>query len=1225
MQSDGADAYVRTFCLDSKTALIGPYSPIGGPGAPLNGEELLAGRYFHYRVIDADRQTVDLHAFFGLSQLGGLLWERHLRALIKVSAFGSPAIARTRAGRYVNQETAAQAGFEGDAAFVATDGSDYSMDHPDALRMLRADPLEAARHFTLLAHALGSLHDIGIAHRNLWPGALDVVDDAQADGQPRLRLRMARFEMSALVSDLLAGRTNTSDRDSVRRLYLSQSTDSLRYCPPERLGFLLDGESKTPQSESPSADVYSLGAIAWDWFYGPVPAEMAPQPLSASPTSEELSAARQSLADIHEFRLDTVRKDGSTIRELRDLLAQMLADIKHDRRPLAAEVANALVERQQAFSIAWGPEPASSPYLLLYMPKESKPMLHQWGFLEHDPETPEGSRELAEFIRTDLHHGELCQSTGGATDFTTQGTDETRRDATRVLIGDRIVWFCDLFRMKSPFGGLEEKRDEALLIKFSARKDIPEVQRLLETLRDSVRARPAPEVELVPSTTSRGELDHMIRGRPSWRTLYDSVRPLIVQSPQEKAQIDAISWLIEYQAVELSARQYPYRCDVSGVGDQYLIHWDRERDEQRIHRSTMFTLYNRRREDFGDFFDKLGEVAGEAVELWGRTGGPKSGSVIKARVLRREGPDRIVVKLRGGRQRIPASGWIAPLDDMGSRIARNRQLDARAELLRLPGLLNHLRKPSSIEFLPERWADAGEGLLGNASEVVTKILSCQPISAVQGPPGTGKTTVVARAIAASMRAQDSERILVSAQSNFALDNLAVRVLREIGAMNPNLHPDDAGAPIAVRVRAKLAEIDESVQPWTREQLVVRRARQAREHVADVIARKGKELAPELRRVLKRWESMLAPDGDSVEPELSDRLQRAANIVFVTCNTATPELISPGATATLFDWIIIEEAAKAWPTELFLPMVRGLRWTLVGDHKQLGAHRREEMLRFLDEWYRDSAETGIPKAQILQTVDLFRHLFEKDGGPPVLGTTPATFTLSTQFRMRKEIAQVASRVFYPPTQTSPRLPDGLLPEGLKTIHNEKPAEVTEPSWLRGRPLVWLDTHDLPDCRDQPRWSNPGEAELVRRLLERLRPRPQASRNRAAESELAVLTPYRDQADLLIQSSDVAPFVQTVHAFQGKEAEIVVVSLVRSPRPQGGERLNSWQGYGHLASPELVNVMTSRARRLHVMIGDFAHFQKYSDADRDFWRDVCRVFEVSGRVLPAAVLSQDWRPE
>jgi hypothetical protein len=82
-------------------------------------------------------------------------------------------------------------------------------------------------------------------------------------------------------------------------------------------------------------------------------------------------------------------------------------------------------------------------------------------------------------------------------------------------------------------------------------------------------------------------------------------------------------------------------------------------------------------------------------------------------------------------------------------VAYRRQLHARWKLLGNKVLLQQLQHPTTIRGLPERWKDAGAGLVGG--EVVTDMLVSQPFFALQGPPGTGKTEMTARAVVAYLR------------------------------------------------------------------------------------------------------------------------------------------------------------------------------------------------------------------------------------------------------------------------------------------------------------------------------------------------------------------------------------------------------------------------------------------------------------------------------------------
>ncbi|MEQ1716251.1 MAG: C-terminal helicase domain-containing protein, partial [Hyphomicrobium sp.] len=62
------------------------------------------------------------------------------------------------------------------------------------------------------------------------------------------------------------------------------------------------------------------------------------------------------------------------------------------------------------------------------------------------------------------------------------------------------------------------------------------------------------------------------------------------------------------------------------------------------------------------------------------------------------------------------------------------------------------------------------------------------------------------------------------------------------------------------------------------------------------------------------------------------------------------------------------------------------------------------------------------------------------------------------------------------------------------------------------------------------------------------------------------------------------VATVHGFQGGEADVVVVSLVRN------NARSVLGGVGFLSDRPLLNVMLSRAKRKLILVGSWAFFQK-----------------------------------
>ena len=99
------------------------------------------------------------------------------------------------------------------------------------------------------------------------------------------------------------------------------------------------------------------------------------------------------------------------------------------------------------------------------------------------------------------------------------------------------------------------------------------------------------------------------------------------------------------------------------------------------------------------------------------------------------------------------------------------------------------------------------------------------------------------------------------------------------------------------------------------------------------------------------------------------------------------------------------------------------------------------------------------------------------------------------------------------------------------------------------------------------------------------------------DLVVLTPYNAQKSLLLGSPELRaacerltdrPFeelVRTTDEYQGRESELVVLSLVRNNSL--GQR-----AWGFMAEPERLNVMLSRARYRLVVVGCTAHVDRHA---------------------------------
>ena len=254
----------------------------------------------------------------------------------------------------------------------------------------------------------------------------------------------------------------------------------------------------------------------------------------------------------------------------------------------------------------------------------------------------------------------------------------------------------------------------------------------------------------------------------------------------------------------------------------------------------------------------------------------------------------------------------------------------------------------------------------------------------------------------------------------------------------------------------------------------------------------------------------------------------------------------------FDLCIIDEASKANATEILIPLVRGRRWVLVGDHKQLPPYVDEALLD------RDLLrEFGLSEDEVRET--LFERLRTE------LPEECRIF-LSTQHRMVPAIGNLISACFY----------EGAL----------ESAPRDRPGWLRmalAEPVAWLSTSHLPGRREErssTSRSNPLEVACVSNLLGSLNLLAGCAGSRL---NVGVLTGYLEQRDELewrvAEKRSEWPHLDiecnTVDAFQGRQVDVAIYSVTRS---NVGGRL------GFLQERRRLNVALSRGRFGLVIVGD-----------------------------------------
>lgn len=1189
------------------------------------------GYLYRFPMVNVDDGTnVNLNVFADIGDLGGKLWEQEVRSLIRFSGSEHPAIPDIFDG-----DVRACSGGKS-IGYVITSRKEALLDCPEVLATLRTDPLWTIRQIATLADGLALMHRHGFFHRSLSAETIEV--ERGMDPGDR-SLLLARFEMSTFQSNLMrwmvqsAGGLTAADTSRM----LPRDRLALAAIPPERLSWLIadargeeaglqaqplgDGVLELP--DHPQGDVYSLGVLAFQWLVDQIGEAHLEQAFPRRPSSgdgDEQTLSASGWHAFHRWMAERIQTHGQLPVRFRILLGRMVSE--HWRnRPTAAEVHDEIIALYDALAAEIGQAQPDRKHIVAIMPERFDTTFSRWGWMAYAPGTPDGFEELQEFIRDDLEGGFLEYCPDGFARIE-RGGDPDKEFATYVLRGRRAAYFaCEFADYRS-----QSLVPQVLLVKY-----------VLDW--SDARARFYPKAffqRRLPPLAIYGWKSDLLRPSmaaafPAWTPLLDQVRQDVARPAAHAEMDEALQWLLHVQRVEMDARQYAFRRSPGSpsVG-KVELEFDSYRDADRIASLPLLTLYasdKGRRPAFDEFFSTLeSRNFGGYVRWWpsddkgrpqrdrGRTG---SGTDVE-----RLGPNRIQIRTAPG-EMVPESGWLEPDEDGLNRLTHDRQSRACEELMERPVLLGALTKRRAFFSPLARWegvdqafdaVDDGEtvpALQGVTSRtVLSDFLNSWPLYALQGPPGTGKTTIAARAIRATLARFPASRILVAAQSHYALDHLAATIDR----WRPNKDI------IAVRVVSEHRQ-HRIAHPAVEKLLPSKLTEQTVMDIKDgYTSRVGCEPTAGLEEVAQAWRDCAA---DS-ELEIRERILRGANVVFATCAGATANAVGMGGD---FDWVIIEEAAKAWPTELMIPLVRGQRWALLGDHQQLPAYRRREVSDFLKECAL-SAEPSLRRAgekakRFEEVFDLFARFFTLH--PPVAATPRArtksvrnaTGRLVTQYRMAEPIAGLVSSAFYEGVlETAPNL---TREHGLAT-----------PSALEGKSLVWIDTSEVKGCFEERQWKNRGEARVVSALLKKMVPQLRKQLGGPQrERQLAILSPYRQQNEVLEREfnnsgllGELKGLVHTVDSFQGREADIVVVSLVRDSNL---EQSTVTALLGHLIDQQRINVLLSRARALLVLVGDLEHFRGAADlalrggdgtagdARGAFWRTICE--HVRGRVTDA----------
>ncbi len=315
------------------------------------------------------------------------------------------------------------------------------------------------------------------------------------------------------------------------------------------------------------------------------------------------------------------------------------------------------------------------------------------------------------------------------------------------------------------------------------------------------------------------------------------------------------------------------------------------------------------------------------------------------------------------------------------------------------------------------------------------------------------------------------------------------------------------------------------------------------------------------------------------------------VLAATCQQAVSFQMSlQKGEQTIFANVIVDEAARANPLDLFIPMALAeRRIILVGDHRQLPHILEPDVEGQLELSVSDETRKALRRS-------LFQRLFESMREREASDGIKRTVTLDVQYRMHPVLGSFVSDTFYAPYG--------------EAFRSEKPAEQFEHGLPGYQPHIaaWVNV-PLSAGREQGGQSKrrPAEARWIAKELKALATaRPDLS--------FGVISFYAGQVEEVLdelESLGIAEQLQdgsfrvadawretrgldghlkerirvgTVDAFQGKEFDVVFLSMTRSNDLPISDERSLRRKFGHLMLENRLCVAMSRQQRLLIVVGD-----------------------------------------